>query len=130
MKNKFWRREFMHTPPVSPSSYNVKPSIWRYPWKRSLFTHDDKLASSYSATQRQKCSEAVNTHAQKKKKKRPLTFSTQPVYIKSKVEARIDAWMVRRSRCLPPVDSLGNKDRDTSCASIHRGLLNNDQKWL
>lgn len=59
----------MHTPPVSPSSYNVKPSIWRYPWKRSLFTHDDKLASSYSATQRQKCSEAVNTHAQKKKKK-------------------------------------------------------------
>lgn len=66
----------------------------------------------------------------KKKKKRPLTFSTQPVYIKSKVEARIDAWMVRRSGCLPPVDSLGNKDRDTSCASIHRGLLNNDQKWL
>lgn len=48
----------VHTPPVSPSSYNVKPSIWRYPWKRSLFTHDDRLPSSYSATRRQNLSAA------------------------------------------------------------------------
>lgn len=40
---------FKHTPPVSPSSYSVKPSICRYPWKRSLLTHEDRLASSYSA---------------------------------------------------------------------------------
>ena len=61
-------------------------------------------------------------------KKSPLTFSTQPAYIKSKAERRIDAWIVRRSQCLPPGRSLGNKEQDTSWALIDRGQLNNDQK--
>lgn len=49
--------------PVSPSSYRVKPSIRRYPWKRSLFTQDDKLASSYSATQEE---ETLHAHNRKR----------------------------------------------------------------
>lgn len=113
----------MHTPPVSPSSYSVKPSIWRYPWKRSLFTHDDKLASSYSATQRETESFRVRST-----KKSSLTFRTQPIYIKSKAEQHIDAWIVRRSQCLSPVRSVGNKEQDTSWAFIDRGQFNNYQK--
>lgn len=113
--------DFMHTPPVSPSSYSVKPSIWRYPWKRSLFTHDDKLASSYSATQRDRILQG------QKHKKSSLTFRTQPIYIKSKAEQHIDAWIVRRSQCLSPVSSVGNKEQDTRWAFIDRGQFNNYQ---
>lgn len=106
---------FLHTPPVSPSSYSVKPSICRYPRKRSLFTHDDKLASSYSATERDRILQ--------KHKKSPLTFRTL------KAEQHMKAW-IERSHCVPSVWSVADKERDTRRAFIGRGRLNNYQKLL
>lgn len=99
----------VHTPPVSPSSYRVNPSICRYPWKRSLFTHDDKLASSYSATQRHEIYQRqTQTHTFKKNKnKKHIDIQLRVVYIKSRAEECIDAGIVRRPACLPPVCCLG-----------------------
>lgn len=107
----------MHTAPVSPSSYSVKPSICRYPWKRSLFTHDDKLASSYSATQRERQRQNPS-EAQKK----AHWHSGHNLSI-LKAEQNMKA-LTERSQCVPSVRSAADKEQHI------RGLLNNYQKFL
>lgn len=72
--------------------------------------------------------ERQNPSGSEAQKKSSLTFRTQPIYIKSKAEQHIDAWIVRRSQCLSPVRSVGNKEQDTSWAFLDRGQFNNYQK--
>lgn len=111
----------MYTPPVSPSSYSVKPSIGRYPWKRSLFTHDDKLASSYSATQGDRI-------FQMQKHKEAYWHSAHNLSILKAKQNSVLMPGLEEDQCLPPVHSPGNRERDTSCAFKDRGQLNNEMK--
>lgn len=110
-----------HTPPVSPSSYNVKPSIWRYPWKRSLFTHNDKLLSSYSATQTGKIFQ--------KQKHRAHQHSAQRLPIIKRESRRVYWWLECKKISVCHLYAfLGNKEQDRSWAVTAIGQINNDQK--
>lgn len=89
--------------PVSPSSYRVKPSIRRYPWKRSLFTQDDKLASSYSAIQEEE--------------RFRVTTAKERIVIKERIHTATE-----QNSVFVTLKLRGVKERGTIQTSTHRGI--------